>query len=180
MYTSIPTHMHGCVLSYVQGGCGKLTVDFCLEWRGRQPFSSYRICYTHKMINFCNLCIYVWVCGKPWYLYVFILLIQFGSCKFVNKVLAVFLWQQKSVSVVLLYLWRNRRGAEGGKVPSPWHFSPRNFCWLSRKERQGKKGKWRRKEGKSKKGRWEIKNWKEEKLQNEEEDLFYFLFYFFI
>ena len=49
--------------------------------------------------------------------------------------------------------WCNSRG--GGARVLPWHLSPGNFCWPTRKMRQGK---WRRKEGKLKRGRWKIKN----------------------
>ena len=65
--------------------------------------------------------------------------------------------------------WRNSQGA--GAV-SPQETSHREISAdLLRKEREGKKVKWRRKEGKPKRGRWKIENGRR-KVTKSGEDLF--------
>ena len=54
--------------------------------------------------------------------------------------------------------WRNSRGEGTGGHSAPQHFHREISADLPGKERQGKRGQWRRKEGKSKKGRWKIEN----------------------
>ena len=64
--------------------------------------------------------------------------------------------------ILIFSQWRNRRAA-GGRVP-PWHFSPGNFCWPTRKKR-GKEEREKRENGEEKKEhlkgkgkRWKIEN----------------------
>ena len=72
--------------------------------------------------------------------------------------------------------WCNTQGAECPPDTSHWEIS----ADLPGKEREGKKGKWRRKEGKLKKRKVENWKWKEEKLQNEERPFFFFFFFFLL
>ena len=94
-----------------------------------------------------------------------------------------------SLALVLLCLdhWHNRwgQGAGGRGQSAPRDFWPGNFCWSTRKipgkERQGKKGKWRRKEGKSKKKkkrRWKIEYGRRKSYKMMRGPFFFFFFFF--
>ena len=69
-------------------------------------------------------------------------------------------WNFQNKFFVNIYIYIMISGVMAGGAECPRHFSLGNVCWPTGKERQGKKGKWRRKQKRRKIKKGKVENWK--------------------